>query len=231
VTGPCEGLKTVSGDLRRFFALTLIGSNSPLCCKWLKAEPVYTATQYASLFQQGDEAALSYFYREFLPALSLYANKWVTDFSAAEEVASGAFLKAWKMHEKLDSYNAIRAYLYKIVYHDSIDYLRNEKMRNGKETDAAVPDISLNSPYDQLIRTETYRLIHSALKELSPGSQQIISMYYLEGKSTGDIARELKLHPSTVKTQKQRGLELLRKKILRPILLTGYLLMNSCLYF
>jgi len=135
------------------------------------------------------------------------------------------------MHEKLDSYNAIRAYLYKIVYHDSIDYLRNEKMRNGKETDAAVPDISLNSPYDQLIRTETYRLIHSALKELSPGSQQIISMYYLEGKSTGDIARELKLHPSTVKTQKQRGLELLRKKILRPILLTGYLLMNSCLYF
>lgn len=202
-----------------------------LCCKWLKAGPVHTASQYASLFQQGDELALSYFYQQFLPALSLYANKWVQDFSVAEEIASGAFLKAWKMHEKLDSYNAIRAYLYKIVYHDSIDYLRNEKIRNGKEADAALPDISFNSPYENLIRTETYRLIHSALKELSPGSQQIISMYYLEGKTTGEIARKLNLHPSTVKTQKQRGLDLLRKKIVRPILFTVYFTANYFLQF
>lgn len=197
----------------------------------MKAGPVHTASQYASLFQQGDELALSYFYQQFLPALSLYANKWVQDFSVAEEIASGAFLKAWKMHEKLDSYNAIRAYLYKIVYHDSIDYLRNEKIRNGKEADAALPDISFNSPYENLIRTETYRLIHSALKELSPGSQQIISMYYLEGKTTGEIARKLNLHPSTVKTQKQRGLDLLRKKIVRPILFTVYFTANYFLQF
>jgi RNA polymerase sigma-70 factor, ECF subfamily len=223
---PCEGLKTVSGGLRRFFAVTLSGSNSHLCCKWLKAEPGYTAPQYASLFQQGDKLALSYFYKEFLPALTLYANKWVDDFSAAEEVASGAFLKAWKMHEKLDSYNAIRAYLYKIVYRDAMHYLRKEKSRSRVEEAVAIPDISFHSPYDHVIRTETYRLIHSALKELSPGSQQIISMYYLEGKTTGEIARELKLHPSSVKTQKLRGLDALRKRLLRPVFFIGYFTIN-----
>ncbi len=202
-----------------------------LCCKWLKAGLVYTAPQYASLFQQGDELALSYFYHEFLPALSLYANKWIEDFSIAEEIASGAFLKAWKMHEKLDSYNAIRAYLYKIVYHDSMDYLRKEKSLGRIEEAVAVPDISFNSPYENLIRAETYRLVHAALKELSPGSQQIISMYYLEGKSTGEIARELNLHPSTVKTQKQRGLDVLRKKIVRPIVFTVYFTVNYCIQF
>ena len=187
--------------------------------------------QCAHAFQRGDQEALSFFYREFLPALSLYANKWVEDFSIAEEIASGAFLKAWKMHEKLDSYNAIRAYLYKIVYHEAMDYLRKEKSRNRVEEAVAVPDVSFNSPYENLIRAETYRLIHSALKELSPGSQQIISMYYLEGKSTGEIARELNLHPSTVKTQKLRGLDALRKKILRPIILTAYITVHFLLQF
>lgn len=197
----------------------------------MKSGPVYTAPQYASLFQQGDELALSYFYNEFLPALFLYANKWIEDFSIAEEIASGAFLKAWKMHKKLDSYNAIRAYLYKIVYNDSMDYLRKKKNFSRVEDAATIPDVSFNSPDENLIRAETYRLVHAALKELSPGSQQIISMYYIDGKTTGEIARELNLHPSTVKTQKQRGLDFLRKKILRPIIFTGYFTANYFLQF
>lgn len=187
--------------------------------------------QMALLFQQGEEQGLAFFYREFLPALSLYANKWVMDFSIAEEIASSAFIKIWKNHHKLDSYGAIRAYLYKTVYHGAMDYLRKEKSRNRVEEAVAVPDISFNSPYDHLIRTETYRLVHAALKELSPGSQQIISMYYLEGKSTGEIARELNLHPSTVKTQKLRGLDALRKKMLRPIILTVNITVNFLLQF
>ncbi|MBY0477664.1 MAG: sigma-70 family RNA polymerase sigma factor [Chitinophagaceae bacterium] len=169
--------------------------------------------QYALAFQQGEERALAYFYREFLPALSLYANKWVQDFSIAEEIASGAFIKIWKMHYKLDSYGDIRAYLYKIVYRDAMHYLRKEKNRSRVEVAVAVPDISFNSPYDHLIRTETYRLIHSALKELAPGSQRVLKMYYLEGKSSVEIAAELNVTPGTVRNQKKQGLALLRKKM------------------
>lgn len=172
-----------------------------------------TKEQYALAFQRGDEEALSFFYREFLPALSLYASKWIGDFSIAEEIASGAFLKAWKTHEKLDSYNAIRAYLYKIVYRDAMHYLRKEKSRNRVEEVAAIPDISFNSPYDHLIRTETYRLIHSALKELAPGSRRVIKMYYLEGKSSVEIAEELNVTPGTVRNQKKQGLTALKKVI------------------
>ena len=48
-------------------------------------------------------------------------------------------------------------------------------------------------------------------------------MYFLEGKNTNEIAQELNLHPSTVKTQKTRGLEALRKLLLRKV--------SSLLYF
>ena len=156
---------------------------------------------------------MSFFFHEFLPALSLYANKWVQDFTTAEEIASGAFLKAWKMHAKLDSYNAIRAYLYKIVYRDAMHYLRKEKSRNRVENVVAQPDIDFNSPYNHLIRTETYRIVHSALKELAPGSQRVIKMYYLEGKSSVEIAEELNVTPGTVRNQKKQGLIILQKRM------------------
>jgi RNA polymerase sigma factor (sigma-70 family) len=60
-----------------------------------------------------------------------------------------------------------------------------------------------------------YHLLYNAIKALSPGNQKVISMYFLEDKNTNEIARELNLHPSTVKTQKSRALEALRKLLLK----------------
>jgi RNA polymerase sigma-19 factor, ECF subfamily len=126
-----------------------------------------------------------------------------------------AFIKTWKHHEKLDSYNAIRAYLYKTVYNGAILSMQRLKKRTFIEAGARSVETSIETPLDNLIRTETYRLIHSALKDLAPGNQKVIKMYFLEGKSSGEIARELKLSRSTINAQKYQGLEALRKKLLQ----------------
>lgn len=173
--------------------------------------------EYAQAFQQGDEKALDFFYQDFHPVLSLYANRFLDNRSIAEEIASNALAKTWQMHWKLDSYGSIRAYLYKVVQRDSLAFLRKEKKRTNMHKAAQLPDITTETPFEQLVRTELYHLLHNALKELSPGNQRVISMYFLEGKNTNEIAQELNLHPSTVKTQKTRGLEALRKLLLRKV--------------
>ena len=185
-----------------------------------------TREEYAAAFQQGDEQALAFIYREFHPALALYANRWVENRSIAEEIASDALVKTWKMHWKLDSYGAIRAYLYKIVQRDSLDYIRKEKKRTAMHQQSQPPQTVSDTPFDHLVRSEVYRIIHIALKDLSPANRKVLIMHYLEGKTTGQIARELKLHPSTIKTQKTKGLETLRKKLLRPILILFYLIVK-----
>ncbi|MBL7770028.1 MAG: sigma-70 family RNA polymerase sigma factor [Flavipsychrobacter sp.] len=81
---------------------------------------------------------------------------------------------------------------------------------------AQVPDITNETPFEKLVRSELYHLLRNALKALSPGNQKVITMYFLEDKNTNEIARELNLHPSTIKTQKTRGLEALRKLLLNP---------------
>lgn len=182
--------------------------------------------EYALLFRQGNEEALAFFYREFHPTLSLYAHRLVQDRSIAEEIASGALVKTWQQHRKLDCYESIRAYLYKIVQRDSLAYIRKEKKIAMRHQQAQGKPIVDDTPFELLLRSEVYRLIHSALRQLSPANRKVIVMHFLEGKTTGQIARELRLHPSTVKTQKNRGLQALRKLLPRPIILLFYLLVK-----
>ena len=188
-----------------------------------------TREEYAHAFQQGDEQALAFFYHEFHPVLSLHAYRLVEDRSIAEEIAAEALVKTWKMHWKLDSYGAIRAYLYKIVHRDSLAYIRKEKKRTAMHQQSQPPQTVSDTPFDHVVRSEVYRIIHTALKDLSPANRKVIIMHYLEGKTTGQIARELNVHPSTVKTQKNRGLQALRKQLLRPILLVVYFLVKFLL--
>jgi len=191
----------------------------------LQAESNNTAKEYSYLFQEGNEKALSFFYNEFYPALTHYSFQLTLSRSIAEEIASEAFVKTWRMHYKLNSYAGIKAYLYKIVHRDSVEAISKEQRRT-KSYRQLPQAINTDSPFDNMVRSEVYRLIHTALKDLSPANRQVVIMHYFEGKTTGQISRELNLHPSTIKTQKKRGLQALRKIISRPMLWVFYFLIK-----
>jgi RNA polymerase sigma factor (sigma-70 family) len=182
--------------------------------------------QWALAFQEGDEAALAFFYGQFHPALTIFACRWVKDTQTAQEIASEAFVKTWKMNRKLNSYAGIRAYLYKVVqraaFRVQLRQQQQPELLNICYTDPENPD----NPFEHLVRAETYRMVHNALKSLSPGNHRVISMHFLEGKTTGEIARELNLHPHTVQTQKARGLKALRKIMQEPLFIPVYLIVK-----
>lgn len=187
--------------------------------------------EYAVLFQQGDEEGLRFFYLQFYPALTIFSNKWVNNLPIAEEIAADAFVNTWKMHWKLDSYGSIRAYLYTVVRRASQKIQKSEKKRVSIHSAAQMPDFISDTPYDHTIRAEVYRLIHSSLQDLPPASRKVLMMHYLEGKSTGQIARELKRSPSTIKAQKSSGLTALRKKIQRPLIILFPILLDFFFHF
>lgn len=178
----------------------------------------HTTEHYALLFHEGREEALSFFYLELHPALSLFANQFLKNQQLSQEIASDAFIKIWRQHDKLNSFYAIKAYLYKTVYRDAMHALKKEKKRSIIEQEAGSPDITNDAFFDLVVKAETYRVVHSALKHLSPGSRKVITMHYLENKSTVEIAGELNLSVNTIRTQRTRGLTTLRKLLLPSIL-------------
>lgn len=189
-----------------------------------------TNEELALGFQKGDEKALSFFYHEFYPALAHYSFQLIQSRPVAEEIASEAFVKVWKMHYKLDSYPGIKAYLYKIVHRDSIEASKSQQKRAQNYKVLLLPNDS-NTPFDLMVRSEVYRLIHTALQHLTPANRRVIIMHYLEGKTTGQISKELKLHTSTIKTQKKQGLNALRKILMKPMLWLFYFCIKIFLGF
>lgn len=173
----------------------------------------------ALAFQQGDEDALAFFFHAFHPALTHFSYRWVKAVPLAEEIAAGAFVKAWGMRRKLCTCAGIRAYLYRIVQRDSQLALRREQRRAQAYSSLHPSSDSADAVFQHLVRSETYRLVHAAIQQLAPGYRKVIMMHFIDGKSTGEIARELKAPLNTIKAQKLKGLKALRKAFLRPLLL------------
>jgi RNA polymerase sigma-70 factor, ECF subfamily len=168
-------------------------------------------------FARGDRRALEHFYHLLYPGICLYAFHFVQDRSKAEEIASDSFIKSWKQNSKLADPLSIRAYLYAVARHESLRMLKKDKRRTLDPQ--RLPSVSPEEDgYNKLVSAELTRLLHAALKEISPGSGRILKLHYLEGKTLTEIAAELHISTSTVKTQKQRGLKALHKKLLRPLL-------------
>jgi len=175
---------------------------------------------YSHLFQQGQEAGFTYFFGQLYPALTFYSFKITADKEASEEIVSNAFIKIWDKHERFSDADSIKNYLYRVVRNDALKHLAKEKRKTerNKEMIYLFGNDQEKDHFDNLVRAETLRELLRAIKDLPAECSKVFHLLYVEGKSIQEAAKELNLSPSTIKTQKTRGLTALRKTI-KPIVL------------
>jgi len=182
----------------------------------VRIESTYNQNEYALAFQRGEEKGFDFFFRELFPSLCFFANRMINNKYEAEDIASAAFIKIWKRHNQFDNAKNIRSYLYQIVRNDCLKFLHQNDRRNRTQRELEylnIVDTRANCEAD-IIRAELYNDLYNALNNLPTECRKVYKMLYIEGKSVKEIAKELKVSTSTVKTQKARGLAMLRKKFI-----------------
>jgi RNA polymerase sigma-70 factor (family 1) len=173
------------------------------------------AKQQMDDFRLGDELSLTLLFHEFYPALCLFSYRITGDQAAAEDIAEEAFLKIWERRKKFFHIKVFRSYLYSTAKNASINYRLQKQRHCAHENQiGSVIDIRESAIEENIIRAETFREIYSAVEKLPPQCQKIVSMIFKDGKNSREVAEELHLAIGTVKTQKARGLMLLRKYLL-----------------
>lgn len=189
----------------------------------LQRKILYEANNCAFLFQQGEEKGFAWFFRNLYPALSFYAYKITGDREASEEIASNAFIKIWQRHEQFEDALSIRKYLYRIVRNDALKHLRKEKQSTAfnKEVIYLYANGHEKDCFNSLVTAEISRELLHAINSLPSECSKVFQLLYVEGKSIKEAAEELNLSPSTIKTQKARGLTALRKSILFLLIATS----------
>jgi len=191
----------------------------------LRIESIYNVNEYVLAFQQGEEKGFDFFFREFFPSLCFFANHILDNRCEAEDIASSAFIKIWKRHSQFNDAKNIRSYLYQIVRNDCFSFLqqKNRSAKVQKEIEyLTVANFEDNYEAD-IIRAEFYSELYLAINSLPKECRKVFTMLYIQGKTIKEISKELNLSLSTIKTQKYRGLVILKKKIV-PLSIVLFLL-------
>ena len=143
-----------------------------------------------------------------------YAFTIVKEEMAAEEMVQNVFFKIWEKNKGVDISSSALAYLYKSVYHESLNYLKHQKVKAAyhahtvhqmkNESDNASKKIMLSDLQQQ---------IDKALSELPEQCRTIFQMSRFEELKYQEIADRLGLSIKTIENQMGKALRILRVKL------------------
>jgi RNA polymerase sigma-70 factor (family 1) len=146
--------------------------------------------------------------------LVYFSTKIIDDKQEAEDIVQNAFVTYWNRKDEIGSeLNVVKGFLYTTVRNLCMDLLRHrlvvQKFRDQLEGDP----MEENFVERAIIHAEVLSEIFNAIDALPSGCKRVLVMSYLEGRKNQEISDELGVSLNTVKTQKQRALQLLRLKL------------------
>jgi len=176
------------------------------------------------LVSTGNKAAFERFFKTYYQSLLRYAYVLLRDEVMAEEMVQQVFYKLWEKRTKLEIRTSVKAFLYKAVYHECLNYLKHEKHKRAYEQYClAMKEEEKTS--DPMALTELQTRLHKAISELPEQCRNIFYLNRIEELKYREIAEELYLSIKTVEAQISKALKILRKK------LSDYLPLLTSLFF
>lgn len=174
-----------------------------------------------------NEAGFEVLFKAHYKELHTYAFSLIRDWDMAEEIVQALFLKVWEKNEWLHIRTSVRSYLYRAVYHDSLNFMRQEKVHLRyqnltahalkNETDDAAGKLKLG---------EVERHLQKALNKLPEKCRAIFHLSRFEEMKYKEIASQLNISIKTVETQMVKALRILRHEMQEFLPLITLLLVN-----
>ncbi len=173
--------------------------------------------------KQGDKEAYEFLFRKHYASLCHYAEKYVKDSVAAEDIVAQVFCNLFIKRKEI-FIQSLQPYLFFSVRNNALNYLRDKK--TFSEIDDKVENElyrNLNSPelnlehVNPLLHREAENLLENAITSLPPQCKEIFLLSRHEQLTYKEIAEKLNISVNTVETQMSRAIKKLSG------LLGGYL--------
>jgi len=172
-----------------------------------------------------DEAIFEKLFKTHFKELHAYAYSLLKDWDIAQEIVQGVFLKLWEKSNVPMINASIRAYLYKSVYHDSLNHLRQQKVHLRYQTlTVHTMESETSDTASKVILTEMQQKIHVALNKLPEKCRSVFHLSRFEELRYKEIAAHLDISIKTVETQMVKVLKILRHELSEYLPVIGLLL-------
>lgn len=157
-----------------------------------------------------DKESFKVLFNTLYPRLIAYSLKYIKDDIAAEEIVGDCLVTLWEKRKDLSHVDNINSYLYTMVKNASFDYLAKSKQTVSFNQDKH--DSALKIDHD-VIEEEVHAMLYNALDKLPSKCRKVFELSCLKGLKYKDIANDLNISINTVKSQRARAIELLKKEL------------------
>lgn len=153
-------------------------------------------------------------FEEHYRSLCHFAWKLCGDATEAEDLAQDAFISYYNNQDHISTHGgAIKNYLYTSVKYAFLNRKRKEKVVEKYWLNSPFNEYSKDSLELSIIHSEVITEVYKIVESMPHGCQVVFKMGYFEGLSNQEISKELNISVNTVKTQKQRALKTIMKKL------------------
>ena len=158
------------------------------------------------------QEALAEAYRRHGGGVFGLARHLLGDAESAKDIAQEVFLRLWKQPERFDpSRGSLRSYLLAQTHGRSVDVIRSETARRGREERAVRTAVAVIDGVERQVEDLAMGAqVREALAELPEAERRAVTLAYLAGNTYREVARLLGEPEGTVKSRIRSGLRRLR---------------------
>lgn len=180
-----------------------------------------TDSTFLNRLNTRDYTAFKQLFREYFQDLAYYSGKILKNMHVAEDIAQEVFVHLWEKENHFENHLALKSYLYLSARNSCLNYIKHHHIVtvhaqtvNQEEAD--------DYTWDLITETEIISLLSDYIRQL-PEECSRIMLLVMQGYNSTEISALTGASSSTVRSQKQRGITLL-KKMISPELYTFLLL-------
>jgi RNA polymerase sigma-70 factor (ECF subfamily) len=159
-----------------------------------------------------DAEALGELYRFFADAVFRYVYYRVGVREVAEDLVGDVFVRALEgLPAYEDTGSPFEAWLYRIAHARVVDYYRRQKVRRAASLDEGLVDDGGSDLSHWVAERDDVRRIWGALSHLTDEQQEVISLRFIAGYSTAEVAEVMKKSEGAIRALQHRALASLRR--------------------
>lgn len=159
---------------------------------------------------EGDNGAYERLFSMFYAALCSFAESYLEDRDAAEDVVQDVFFKLYTERPSFETTAGLKSYLYLAAKNRCLNVLKHRRVEEeyAKEQEKEGTTFFFN----QIVEQELLQLLREAVGELPEQTGKVLELV-MEGLDNAEIAERLRLTMDAVKSHKKRGRQLLKKRL------------------
>ena len=148
-------------------------------------------------------------YAEHGAELYRFARRWTGDDAAAQDLVQDVIVRAWRAGDRFDpEAGSLRTWLFAIARNAAVDHGRSASRRRAQQLQSEnEPALESNAAVDDVIRAD---LVARALVQLSLEQRTAIVETYLRDRPYADVAAEIGVSQSTLRSRVFHGLRAMR---------------------